>query len=97
MTARHYITDHGVPVFVEVSTDADRVEVERELRRIYGASYRLGRFVRRGKRQRASVEKINDVHIQGATPGIGALAEKVNDSHIIRAARKANGWLGGVP
>jgi hypothetical protein len=82
MTARHYITDHGVPVFVEVSTDADRVEVERELRRVYGASFRLGRFVRRGKRQRANVEKVNDYE---------AVTRRVTEE------RRADGWLGGAP
>ena len=63
MSARRYIVQNGTPVAVEVDTTVDAVEVERELRRIYGSTYRLERFVRRGKRQRANVEKLNDYDV----------------------------------
>jgi hypothetical protein len=55
MTARRYIVQSGIPQFVEVAADVDGAEVERELHRIYGTSFRLGRFIRRGKRRRAEV------------------------------------------
>jgi hypothetical protein len=45
-----------------MSSDADHGAVDKEIRRLYGSGYRLGPWVRRGKRKRAEVSsrKLND-------------------------------------
>jgi hypothetical protein len=67
--SRDYLKCRGQVVAVEVDPSVEIADVERELRRVYGAAYRLGRWSRRGKRWRAEVvrddEKTNNFGIIG--------------------------------
>ncbi len=56
MTSRSYILGaNRVPVAVEVDGKPDDAVIADELRRLYGASLRLGRWAHRGRRRRAEV------------------------------------------
>ena len=74
MSARSYIKRNGSVIAVEVDSNVTIDDVQQELRRVYGAAYRLGRWSRRGQRWRAEVvlddEKPNDYEVLGVLTDI---------------------------